>query len=275
MSIADQKYKQLIKDIHMNGTWDKDQPVRTKYADGTPAYTKSLFGYQVIFEEGEVPLVTCKKMFPITALKELILFWVKQTVKKEDFDKANVSIWDEWMIPEGKYKDTLGMSYAAQFQKGDRNQVVELINQIKTNPTSRRLMTSFWDFENVENKALQECAWATQWNVREGKLDLILVQRSVDTGLGICFNWYQYYALLTLVAHCTGYKVGRFIHQMGNVHYYDRHEESMLNLLKSEEYEQPQIEVVADHTEFFNMTHKDIKITNYKHGYFLPLEVAI
>ena len=116
-------------------------------------------------------------MFPITAVKEMILFWVKQTVKREDFEAVNCKVWDEWFFTEGEHKDTLGKSYAAQFQKGNRNQVTELIEQIKTNPSSKRLMTSFWDFENVKDKALLECAWSTQWNVRDGFLDLILLQR--------------------------------------------------------------------------------------------------
>lgn len=177
MAIVDQKYKDLIRLIHTEGTWDKDTKPRAKYADGVPAYCKSVFGVQVVFEPHEMPLLTIKKMFPVTAVKEMVLFWIKQTVKREDFEAASCNIWSEWFFTEGKHKDTLGMSYAAQFQKGDRNQVTELIEQIKTNPSSKRLMTSFWDFENVKEKALQECAWSTQWNVRGEYLDLILLQR--------------------------------------------------------------------------------------------------
>ena len=77
MSIADIKYKELIKDIYENGSWDSDKEVRAKYADGTPAYCKSVFGKQIIFEEDELPLLTCKKVFTKTAIKEMILFWIK------------------------------------------------------------------------------------------------------------------------------------------------------------------------------------------------------
>src|SRR5690606_23908941 len=152
--------------------------------------------------------------------------------KRSDFDAWNVKIWSEWFKEDG----ILGKSYAAQFQNGQRNQVVELLDGIKNTPKCRRLMTSFWDFENAPDKALQECAWATQWDVRNGKLNMILIQRSVDIACGLPFNWLQYYELQCLVAHCCGLEVGDFIHQMGNVHYYDRHEELLLEQVNQDAY---------------------------------------
>lgn len=272
MSIADIKYKNLIKDIYKNGSWDRDKEVRAKYADGTPAYCKSVFGRQVIFEEDELPLLTCKKVFTLTAIKEMYLFWIKQTVKKEDFEALSCKIWDEWFLPDG----TLGKSYAYQFTSTDgRNQVVELINNIKNNPTSKRLMTSFWNYNDVNDKALQECAFQTQWHVRGDRLDLILTQRSCDTGLGLPFNWFQYKVLQMLIAHCTGYKPGRFIHHIGNLHYYDRHESTLLNQLSLEEFNQPEVELQIEHKDFFNISYEDVKVKNYICGPYLSMEVAI
>lgn len=261
MSYADKVYKDLFYQIHYNGDWDYGEEVRTKYADGETAYAKSIFGYQVKFPKGVVPLITTKKVFTQTAIKEMILFWVKQTVKKEDFDKWNVKIWDEWFLPDG----TLGEAYAAQFQKGAKNQVVELINNIKKTPKSRRLMTSFWDFENVEKKALQECAWATQWDVRNGDLNLILIQRSVDFGNGCCFNWWQYYVLQCLIARCCKLEVGEFIHQMGNVHYYDRHEDLLLEQMKEPIYDND-VKVLINESldDFFKTELSDIVLENFK-----------
>lgn len=468
MSIADIKYKELIKDIYENGSWDSDKEVRAKYADGTPAYCKSVFGRQIVFEEDELPLLTCKKVFTKTAIKEMILFWIKQSVKKEDFLEDSVKIWDEWMILNGMYKDTLGKSYAYQFEtevnkivtvdqklidlknkpkhefalgcltnnkqdqsdkffrlwkaminrchnvKKDtykyygqlgifvhkdwldfqtflkdikklpqyrvalrenfigweldkdyfksncyskdtcvwlrssdnkkymksvkpikiifnndseflfltipdvkykigsstsaihrwlhgskipkkyqiksieyindgkiyrnalsKNQVVELINNIKNNPTSKRLLTSFWNYEDVEDKALQECAFQTQWNIRGDKLDLILTQRSGDLGLGVPFNWFQYKVLQLFIAHCTGYKAGRFIHHVGNLHYYDRHESVLLSQLGLQEFEQPTIELKLTNQDYFDITADDIEVKNYICGPYLSMEVAI
>lgn len=274
---VDTKFKDLIRDIHENGVYDSDKIVRAKYADGSPAYSKSVFGRQVVFEEGEIPLITCKKMFPITAIKEMFLFWVKQTVKKEDFDSINCKVWDEWMFTEGEFKGTIGKSYAYQFTSsdGERNQVKELIYNIINNPSSKRLMTSFWNYNDVKDKALQECAMQTTWHVREDKLDLLLYSRSADIGLGVAFNWFQYKILQMWIAHCTGYKPGRFIHQIGNLHYYDRHEQPLLDLLDYKEYEPSTVELTINHTNFFDIDFKDTVITNYQSGPYIPLEVAI
>lgn len=261
MSYADIVYKDLVQDILINGTWDYGEDVRTHYKDGEKAYAKSLFGYQVKFPKGVVPLITTKKVFTQTAIKEMLLFWVHQTVKKEDFDNWNVKIWSEWF----KEDNTLGKSYAAQFQKGERNQVVELIKGIKENPKSRRLMTSFWDFENAPNKALQECAWATQWDVRNGQLNLILIQRSVDLALGCPFNWFQYSVLQHLIAHCCGLEVGEFTHQMGNVHYYNQHQDLLLEQLRSDIYtSEPKILINEGLEDFFKTELKDIYLVDYK-----------
>lgn len=550
MSQADIIYNDLIKDVYENGTWDKGQEVRTKYADGTPAYTRSVFGRQVTFEEGEIPLLTTKFVGSKTAAKEMQLFWVQQTVKKEDFDAWNVRVWDEWFLPDG----TLGKSYAYQFEsrpqkevvkvaarrkgkhsslkeilvsppqkpnskpthnakyvgniyqtkdfgeyivldsylkkeysnprilvqflktgyiketdvasvilqrnvkdnyarsffgigylgnterlertmskelyrklyrrwfyilercysptadnygsygekgvfvderwhsfehfledimylpnyfiakqsnfedydldkdyyssncysretcvwlkrgenllysnnptaitlikpdgteelfisiadaekthgltnlakvvKGEResvrgyraeaandlgeyesyryklsqNQVVDLLNNIKFTPMSRRLMTSFWNDADVNQKALQECAMQTTWNVRGDRLDLLLYSRSLDLALGCPYNWIQYWFLLQMVAQATGYKPGRFTHQIGNAHYYDRHEDLLLEQIGSEQHEQPEFWINKEVMDFFQFTPDDLGIKEYKHNGKFEYEVAI
>ncbi|RKJ71812.1 hypothetical protein D7X33_22010, partial [Butyricicoccus sp. 1XD8-22] len=127
MSKVDQIYKDLILDIYNNGVWDKDGEVRTKYEDGSPAYTKSTFGKQVVFEEGDIPLLTTKHVGWKTAFKEMYLFWIQQTVKKEDFDKLNVRVWDEWFLPN----DTLGKSYAYQFESRPEKDIIKVKKKLK------------------------------------------------------------------------------------------------------------------------------------------------
>ena len=273
MSVADKKYKALIKNIYENGVWDRDElcGVRPVYADGTQAYSKGIFGVQVKFEEGELPLLTCKKVFTKTAVNEMICIWVKQTNVIQDFRDKGVNAWNEWEMEDG----TMGLSYGKQFQKGGRNQVDELIKNIKTNWTSRRLMTSFWDFENVHKKALQECAWATNWRVRNGKLDLILLSRGADCGLGIVWNWWQYSVLQHVIAHVTGLSVGTFTHQIGDAHYYDRHEDVLLKQLELPEYDQPTLTICPSLTNFYDLTEEHVVLSNYKHGDFLKMEIAI
>lgn len=545
MSKADVIYNDAVKKIQDEGTWNKGQEVRAKYADGVLAHAKSIFGIQFEFRNGLMPLLTAKKVFSKTAAKEMMLFWVQQTVKQDDFERENCKVWDSWFLANR----TLGRSYAYQFESrpkkevtkvaikqkekhndilptvvvsamlpintsnpskyigqtystkdyGDyivvdisddvvnrkatiqfvetgyvkvvdiatvikgkntpdnyarfysgvgylgnpdsvknfnedekaalyrrwyymlrrcyepshseyknygakgvfveerwhsfenylrdvrwipqyfiakqddflgwsidkdyyaanyygkdsavwikdgenlsyrntnqpiylikpngekelylsfsdaekdyglsnlckvvkgtrehirhfkaeeveveegyvyryelsRNQVVDLINGIKENPSSRRHMTCFWNDKDVRKKALQECAWATEWNVRDGKLDLILIQRSGDIGLGVPFNWIQYWTLLNMVAQVCELEVGDFIHQMGNLHYYDRHEATLMEQIEAEQYELPTFKINTEVKDFFDFTHEDIQFINYQSGKFMPMEVAI
>jgi thymidylate synthase len=545
MNQADEQYKRVVETVMRVGVKDTDQHVRTVWEDGTPAYTKSIFGHQVEFDEGELPILTTKRVYWKTALKEILIFWQKQSVEEKDFKDANVKVWQEWFNKDGN----LGRSYAYQFEshrhhkreivkikpiikdvedgkiskpfigeidkscddcvyesnnsgkfivlnkfkngthfdnqqsyeiqfldtgyrklvrkydaiKGEvkdpfhrsirgvgylgkyksvknysddeikklrvmwenmitrcyssdphgrymnngifvdnwwhsfenflrdirylpqfilaresgfndwsidkdyygsncyskdtcvwlirnenyiyrnnnkpfymidgnglrttylsirdcvrdlelvngsgisgclnkyehrktvkgfkfeyiddneylyryelsRNQVVELLNNINSNPSSRRLMSSFWNYADVDKKQLQECAWSTNWNVRDGKLDLILIQRSVDVGLGLVFNWFQYYMLLSMIAHVSNLKVGRFIHQMGNVHYYDRHEENLIEQISRQSYETPKLWINENVKDFFDFTEDDLKLIDYQHGGKIDFEVAI
>ena len=273
MSVADVKYKELIRLIHKEGDWDRDEPcdVRAKYADGSPAYSKGVFGVQIKFNEGELPLLTCKKVFTKTAINEMICIWVKQTNVIQDFRDMGVNAWNEWELPDG----TMGLSYGAQLQKGNKNQVDELLKNIMENWTSRRLMTSFWDFENVDKKSLQECAWATNWRVRQGKLDLVLISRSSDVGLGLVWNWFQYSVLQHVIAHVSGLDVGTFTHQIGDAHYYDRHEDILLKQLDLPEYDEPHLYIRENLRDFYDLKAEDVEVVNYKHGDYLKMEVAI
>ncbi|WP_226035780.1 thymidylate synthase [Aquibacillus saliphilus] len=545
MSKADIKYKELVLDIINNGYNNKNESTRTVYADGCPAYTKSIFGVQIKFKEGEIPLLTSKYVATNTAIKELLLFWQRQTNKKENFHDWNVHIWDEWFNDNGD----LGTSYSYQFESRPRykkievqrrtkkhhkelsdikvgdaedhqpkregsiigdiiesqnsgkflvldefrtnksivcyvqflstgfkqtitkgnatkgkvkdpyarrqfnvgfygepelvanyltkeekqklyytwrgmlqrcytstsltsknynhkgifiderwhnfstflsdmqdipqffiakedkfkgwnldkdyfgsncysrdtcvwldvndnaryangrtikavdkygkeykflsiseasealdigassvhrvlkgvyestkgytfsygesnnellernklsnNQVVDVLRGLKLNPTSRRHMTSFWDDSTVDEKALQECAFQTQWNVRGDKLDLILTQRSADVGLGLPFNWWQYWVLQNMIAQTCGFKVGEFTHHIGNCHIYDRHESILLEQIKNDGYHQPDFWINHEVTDFFNFTIKDFEIIDYKHGGKAPMEVAL
>jgi thymidylate synthase len=547
MAKADEIYNKIAQEIIENGYSDQGLNVRTVYADGEPAYTKSLFGVQVKFQDSEVPILTSKRVAWKTAIKEMMLFWIKQSVKKEDFQTQNVKVWDEWFLEN----NTLGKSYAYQFESrpkkkvvkvnrktkfkhsdtfehikvaaplecntentskhigkiyetkdygrykvidvyknnsnpnprmliqflntnyvkevdaaqvihkqnipdhycrfyfnvgylgdadsvkyfdketknkhyrrwyymlqrcydestklypnyggkgvfvderwhsfenylrdlrlvpqfflaqeenykgwsldkdyyganyygfdsavwlrdGDnlsyrnthnpfylikpdgskelfltyadaekeyglsnlcklnsgrkhvrnhtieivdvtnsdelyryslsKNQVVELIHNIKNNPSSRRLMTSFWNYDDVEDKALQECAFQTQWAVENGKLHLILTQRSGDWGLGIPFNQFQYYVLLNLIAQVCNLEVGTFTHHIGSCHIYDRHINSLKEQINQQCYDAPILKINSEIKDFFDFTLEDIELLNYSHGKSVGMEVAI
>lgn len=272
MSIADEKYKELVLDIYENGSWDYGQDVRGKYEDGNPAYSKSVFGRQVKFEKGELPILNSKHVGNVTAFKEVFLFWIMQTTKAADFEALNVPIWREWYkVIDGELG--LGRSYGYQLKKF--KQVEGLLEQLKNNPASKRHLVSYWNAEDVQFKALMECVWGIQFNIQNGNLDLLLVQRSVDVPLGLPYNWSQYYQLQNVIAHVNGLEVGTFTHQMGNMHYYDRQEETLLKQINSPTFEQPSIWINKEKTDFFDFTPKDIKVENYKNGGKFEYEVTI
>lgn len=272
MSRADEIYNELINDIYENGVWDKDGNVRTKYEDGSPAYTKSIFGRQVRFKKGEVPIITTKFVGNKTAFKENWVFYVLQSHLAETFEQNNVTIWREWYKEiDGEYG--IGRSYGYQLKK--YKQIENLIYNLKNHPYSRRHLISFWNEEDKQYKALQECAWAVQFNVRNGQLDMLLIQRSVDSALGLPYNWSGYYSILLMLAQATGYEVGEFIHQMGNIHYYDRHEELLLQQIKGNQHPQPKVKLNEEINDFFDFTPNDYKVENYIHNGKFEYEVAI
>ena len=269
MSIADVKYNELVRDIYENGVWKE---ARGKYADGTTSKAKSVFGRQVTFKEGEIPIITTKFVANKTAYKENWIFYVLQSTLAEVFEKYNVPIWREWYKEiDGEYG--LGRSYGYQLKK--YNQMEKLIHNLLNDPYSNRHLISFWNEEDKPKKSLQECCWAIQFNVREDKLDMLLIQRSVDTALGLPFNWSGYYAILNMLAQVLGYKVGEFTHQMGNVHYYDRHEELLLKQIEGKQHEQPTININKNVKDFFDFTENDYKVENYIHNGRFEYEVTI
>lgn len=166
----------------------------------------------------------------------------------------------------GKHKFSYHKSDKLYRYKLSENQVVKLIEEIKLNKNSKRLLTSFWNFRDVSSKVLQECAFQTQWKVVGDRLDLILTQRSCDFGLGLPFNWFQYKSLQTAIAHCTDYKVGRFIHQIGDLHYYSRHEDVLLNQFDDFEInnsDSQKLSIKSDHKNFFELTVDDFELVGY------------
>lgn len=292
MSVADKRYKTLIRQVLNSGVWDKSGHVRPVYSDGTPAYSKSIFGVQMQFDKGEIPVITSKQVPLQSSINEVVhAFFRLKTGDLKTFRKLGIGYWEEWALED----DTLGFSYGEQLAKQkewmttDResglkqrlDQVDALLHRLEHDPFSRRIMFSYWNPQDVSSKALQECAWAGQFNVRPSKesdklqLDMVLIQRSVDTLLGLPSNWAGYYALQCALANLFNYEVGTFTHQMGNVHLYDNQIELAKELLDEPEFEQPDIYVNPNIKNFYDYTVDDIKYINYKHGKKFRSEVAI
>ena len=204
-------YLELLRHIKENGT-DK--------TDRTGTGTRSVFGYQMRFDLSQgFPLVTTKKLHLKSIIYELLWFLKGDTNIKYLKDNG-VSIWDEWADENGD----LGPVYGAQWRSWQGangktiDQITEVIDQIKKNPDSRRLIVSAWNVAEIPNMALAPCHAMFQFYVADGKLSLQLYQRSADVFLGVPFNIASYALLLMMVAQVCDLEVGEFVHTFGDVH---------------------------------------------------------
>lgn len=282
MSKADEIYNNLVMDIIENGHSNEGQKVRTVYADGTPAYTKSIISTQLKFDNTEPAILTTKYVGWKTAIKEILLFWQQKTNKIADMHKQNVRIWDEWEIKEGKWKNTIGSSYGFQMGKKVRelngekvDQVDYLLHELKHNPTSRRHVTSLWNIDDLDEMALNPCVWNTQWLVRDNKLHLIVGQRSGDSALGIPYNILQYQVLQRMIAQVLEYEVGTMTFNVNDAHIYDRHLELLEEQVNGKTYPAPELWINPEVKDFYDFTIDDFKMIGYEHGGKFEYEVAI
>ena len=212
------QYLDLMQHVLDNGTQKHDR---------TGTGTISVFGYQLRFDlEKGFPLVTTKKIHMRSIIHELIWFLQGNTNIKYLKDNG-VSIWDEWADENGE----LGPVYGSQWRSwpkpdgGHIDQISGVINQIKNNPDSRRIIVSAWNVAEIENMALPPCHSFFQFYVADGKLSCQLYQRSADIFLGVPFNIASYALLTMMVAQVCDLKVGDFVHTLGDAHLYSNHVE--------------------------------------------------
>lgn len=251
-----QNYLDLLQDIYNNGT-DK--------SDRTGTGTRSIFGYQLRYDLSKgFPLVTTKKVHLKSIIYELLWFLKGDTNIKYLKDHG-VSIWDEWADENGD----LGEVYGAQWRswKGANGKVVdqisEVIDQIKTNPDSRRLIVSAWNVAEIPNMALAPCHAMFQFYVADGKLSLQLYQRSADVFLGVPFNIASYALLLMMVAQVTGLEVGEYVHSFGDVHIYNNHFEQVKKQLSRTPKALPIMKINPEIKDIFDFKYEDFTLEGY------------
>lgn len=233
--------------------------------DRTGTGTRSVFGYQMRFDLSQgFPLVTTKKLHLRSIIHELLWFLQGETnigYLKEN----NVRIWDEWADENGD----LGPVYGSQWRswRGADGQTVdqisEVVEQIKANPNSRRLIVSAWNVGEIPRMKLPPCHAFFQFYVADGKLSCQLYQRSADVFLGVPFNIASYALLLHMVAQVTELKVGDFVHTFGDAHLYSNHMEQVALQLTRQPRSLPQLELNQDVKSIFDFTFDDIEILNY------------
>ncbi|MEK6578810.1 MAG: thymidylate synthase [Bdellovibrionota bacterium] len=261
-------YLDLMTHVLESGTDKKDR---------TGVGTRSVFGYQMRMNlENGFPLLTTKKVHLRSIVHELLWF-LKGETNTEYLKKNGVTIWDEWADDDGE----LGPVYGAQWRSwhapnGKKiDQIATLLEQIRANPDSRRLIVSAWNVGEIENMALPPCHAFFQFYVVQGKLSCQLYQRSADVFLGVPFNIASYALLTLMVAQVTGLKPGEFIHTFGDAHLYSNHmEQAHLQLSRSPKA-LPKMSLNSNVTSLFDFKFEDFTLEQYDPHPSISAPVAI
>lgn len=252
-----QQYLDFMRYVRDNGI---------KKSDRTNTGTLSVFGYQIRFNlDAGFPLVTTKKCHLKAIIHELLWFLQGSTNIKYLQDN-NVTIWNEWADANGD----LGPVYGKQWrywpdQKGGTiDQIQNLVNEIKTNPDSRRLIVSAWNVAELEAMALAPCHSLCQFYVADGRLSCQLYQRSADIFLGVPFNIASYSLLTMMIAQVTGLLLGDFVHTFGDAHIYLNHLEQVEEQLSRTPYPLPSMKLNSKVKSIFAFKYDDFMLENYK-----------
>tara|TARA_R110001606_G_scaffold173138_1_gene319394 strand:- start:19006 stop:19800 length:795 start_codon:yes stop_codon:yes gene_type:complete len=262
------QYLDLMKHVLDKGVLKEDR---------TGTGTLSVFGYQMRYDLADgFPIVTTKKIHMKSVIHELLWF-LKGDTNIKYLQDNNVKIWDAWADENGN----LGPVYGAQWRSWtfdhdfEIDQIAEVIEQIKTNPDSRRLIVSAWNIANIDDMALPPCHLLFQFYVANGKLSLQLYQRSGDVFLGIPFNISSYALLLTMVAQVTGLEVGEFVHTIGDAHIYTNHIEQVKLQLDRDVKELATITLNTDIKDIDDFKYEDITIEGYDPHPLIKGKVAV
>lgn len=263
-----EQYHQLLQHILDHGT---------EKSDRTGTGTLSVFGYQMRFDLAKgFPLVTTKKLHLRSIIHELLWF-LKGDTNIQYLKENKVSIWDEWADEKGN----LGPVYGYQWRSWPSpegtsiDQISQVIDQIKNNPNSRRIIVSAWNVACVNDMALPPCHTLFQFYVADGKLSCQLYQRSADTFLGIPFNIASYALLTMMVAQVCGLKPGEFIHTLGDTHLYLNHLEQARLQLSRPCKALPFMKINPRVTSIFDFTFDDFELVGYDPHPHIKAEVAV
>lgn len=263
-----EQYHTLLKHILDTGTHKSDRT-------GTGTY--SVFGYQMRFNLADgFPVVTTKKLHLRSIIHELLWF-LKGDSNIQYLKDNGVSIWDEWADENGN----LGPVYGYQWRSwptpdgGSIDQITNLINQIKKNPDSRRLIVSAWNVADVEKMALPPCHCLFQFYVADGKLSCQLYQRSADVFLGVPFNIASYALLTMMVAQVCGLQAGEFVHTFGDAHLYSNHIEQTKLQLSRDIRPLPTMKINPEVKDIFGFTFDDFTLENYDPHPHIKAAVAV
>ena len=262
------QYLDLLKDIMENGV-DR--------SDRTGTGTRSVFGRQCRYDLTKgFPCLTTKKLHLRSIIHELLWFLKGDTNIKYLRDNK-VTIWDEWADENGDLGPVYGHQWRSwpDYKGGTIDQIANVVNQLKHNPDSRRMIVSAWNVAEVDSMALPPCHTMFQFYVANGRLSLQLYQRSADTFLGVPFNIASYALLLQMMAQVTGFEPGDFIHTTGDTHLYLNHLDQARLQITREPRPLPVMKINPDVKDIFSFRYEDFKLEGYDPWPHIKAEVSV
>ena len=245
--------------------------------DRTGTGTISVFGHQMRFDLSEgFPMVTTKKLHTRSIIHELLWFLSGDTNIRY-LQENGVRIWNEWADENGDLGPVYGKQWRSFAGRDGKtvDQIQWVVDEIKRNPDSRRLVVSAWNPAELDKMALPPCHLLFQFYVANGKLSCQLYQRSADTFLGVPFNIASYALLTHMIAHVTGLEAGDFVHTLGDAHLYTNHLEQVKLQLSREPMALPKLKLNPDVKSIFDFTFDDIEIVDYESHPHIKGEVAV
>lgn len=266
MSLADKIFIDNCKDIISNGVWDRGYDVRPRWEDGTPAHTVKKFGIINRYDlTKEFPILTLRKTNFKAAVDEIFWIWQK---KSNNIKDLNSRIWDSWADESGSIGKAYGYQLGVKhkYKEGEFDQVDRVIYDLKNNPSSRRILTNIYTFEDLHEMNLYPCAYSMTFNVSGNKLNAILNQRSQDMLAANNWNVVQYSILVHIMAQVSGLVAGELVHVIADAHIYDKHVPIIEKIIENQEFDAPALEIDKSITNFYDFKVDSFKLIDYKYN---------
>jgi thymidylate synthase len=263
-----QQYLELMRHVRENGTFKEDR---------TGTGTLSVFGYQMRFDLSQgFPMVTTKKLHLRSIIHELLWFLKGETNIGYLHDNG-VSIWDEWADEKGDLGPVYGYQWRSWPAADGRHidQISQVIDQIRNNPDSRRIIVSAWNVGDLDSMALAPCHAFFQFYVNDGRLSCQLYQRSADIFLGVPFNIASYSLLTMMLAQVTRLQPGEFVHTFGDAHLYSNHLQQVALQLSREPRQLPTMRINPEVTDIFGFRFEDFELIGYDPHPHIKAPVAV
>lgn len=264
MSRADDIFAANMQDILENGVWDTNAQVRPRWADGTPAHTVKKFCIVNRYDlREEFPILTMRRTAFRSCVDEILWIWQK---KSNNIRDLHSHIWDSWADESGSIGKAYGYQLAKKsiYKEGEFDQVDRVLFDLKNNPSSRRILTNLYNFDDLHEMHLYPCAYSMTFNVSGNVLNGILNQRSNDMLTANNWNVVQYAVLLLMFAQVSGLQAGELVHVIADAHIYDRHIPIVKKILQNPRHAAPKLVMDTSITDFYRFTTDSFSLEGYE-----------